>query len=51
MAVSTFTSNPSGTGTLTSGAQTLAVGATLTTVASQVSGAYTGTYNVTVEYN
>ena len=51
MAVSTFTSDPSGTGTLTAGAQTLGVGATITTVASQVAGAYTGTFNVSVEYN
>lgn len=51
MAVSTFTSNPSLTGTLTAGAQTLKVGATITTVASQVAGAYTGTFNVSVDYN
>ena len=51
MAVSTFTSDPSGTGTLTAGAQTLGVGATITTVASQVAGAYTGTFNVSVDYN
>lgn len=51
MAVSSFTSSPATTGTLTAGAQTLKVGATLTTVASQVAGAYTGTFNVTVAYN
>lgn len=51
MAVSSFTSSPSGTGTLTAGAQTLYVGATLTTVASQVAGAYTGTFDTIVEYN
>lgn len=51
MAVSSFVSNPSGTGTLTAGAQTLLVGATITTVASQVVGAYTGTFTVTVAYN
>jgi hypothetical protein len=51
MAVSAFASNPSGTGTLSSGAQTLLVGATITTVASQVPGAYTGTFTVTVAYN
>jgi hypothetical protein len=51
MAVSNFTSDPSGTGALTAGAQTLGVGATITTVGSQVAGAYTGTFNVSVEYN
>ena len=51
MAVSSFTSFPSGTGALTAGAQTLAVGATITTVASQVSGAYAGQFNVSVDYN
>ncbi|MDP3842488.1 MAG: DUF4402 domain-containing protein [Oxalobacteraceae bacterium] len=51
MTVSSFVSNPSGTGTLTAGAQTLLVGATVTTVASQVAGAYTGTFTVTVAYN
>lgn len=35
----------------TSGKHQFTVGATLTTVASQVSGAYTGTYPVTVAYN
>lgn len=51
MAVSSFVSNPSGTGTLTAGSQTLLVGATLTTVASQVAGAYTGLFSTIVEYN
>ena len=51
MAVSSFVSNPSSTGTLTDSAQTLLVGATITTVASQVSGAYTGEFTVSVEYN
>lgn len=51
MAVSNFVSDPSGTGTLTSGAQTLGVGATITTVSSQVAGAYTGSFNVSVDYN
>ena len=51
MAVSSFVSNPSGTGALTTGAQTLLVGATITTVASQVAGVYTGTFTVTVAYN
>jgi len=51
MAVSTFTSNPDATGTLTEGAQTLLVGATITTVADQVAGDYTGSFNTIVEYN
>lgn len=51
MATSLFTSTPSGTGVLTAGAQTLLVGATITTVASQVAGVYTGTFIVTVAYN
>lgn len=51
MTVSAFTSNPSGTGALSAGSQTLTVGGTLTTVASQAAGAYTGTFTTTVEYN
>lgn len=51
MEVSAFTSNPDATGTLTAGEQTLLVGATLTTVAGQVAGDYTGTFNTIVEYN
>lgn len=51
MAVSDFISNPTGTGALTAGAQTLLVGATITTVASQVAGIYTGSFSVTVQYN
>ena len=50
MAVSTFTSTPSGTGTLgpKGVAQTLNVGATLTVGSGQAAGSYTGTFNVTV---
>jgi hypothetical protein len=56
MAVSSFVSNPTGTGVLsgttgTAGTQTLLVGATITTVASQVAGIYAGTFNVSVDYN
>ncbi len=53
MTVNTFTSNPSGTGTLSSGSQTLNVGATLNVGGSQVAGTYTnGTgFDVTVNYN
>lgn len=48
---SSFTSFPSGTGTLSSGTQTLSVGATLTLDGSEIAGNYTDTYSVTVEYN
>ena len=53
MTVTAFTSNPSGTGTLTSGAQTVNVGATLNVSALQVAGTYvSGTpFTVTVNYN
>lgn len=51
MAVNSFVSNPSGTGVLTGGTQTLLVGATITTVASQVIGDYTGNFIIIVEYN
>ncbi|MDP2258030.1 MAG: DUF4402 domain-containing protein [Polaromonas sp.] len=57
MATSLFTSNPTGTAGLlsgtagTAGTQTLLVGATITTVAAQVTGIYTGTFAVTVAYN
>ena len=57
MAVSTFLSDPTGTGGVlsstagTEGTQTLLVGATITTVAEQVAGVYEGTFDVTVEYN
>lgn len=53
MTVTNFTSNPSGTGTLTAGTQTLTVGATLNVGAAQPAGTYTsGTpFNVTVNYN
>lgn len=51
MIVNTFTSNPSGTGTLSAaGAQQLNVGATLQVGALQGSGLYTGTFNVSVAY-
>ena len=53
MIVNAFTSTPSGTGALTSGAQTVQVGATLNVGATQAAGTYTnGTgFNVTVNYN
>ena len=54
MNVGTFTSNPSSTGTLSSGgAQTLLVGATLSVSAAQAAGTYTSStaVPVTVNYN
>lgn len=53
MTVSTFTSSPSATGTLTGGSETLTVGATLNVAAGQAAGTYvSGTpFNVTVNYN
>ncbi len=53
MQVNTFTSDPSGTGTLSAGAQTILVGATLNVAASQLSGVYTNAtgFDVTVNYN
>jgi len=51
MTVGSFVSNPSGTGILTSGAQTLLVGATLTAASAQTPGSYNGSFNVTVDYN
>lgn len=52
MSAGSFTSNPSGTGTLSSGTQNIAVGATLTVAAAQLAGVYTsGNFNLTVNYN
>lgn len=51
MPVTGFVSNPATTGTLTAGAQNIKVGATLNVGASQVPGAYTGAFSVTVAYN
>jgi hypothetical protein len=53
MIVNAFTSNPGGTGTLSAGAQTINVGATLNVGAGQVPGLYTTAtgFNVTVNYN
>jgi Domain of unknown function (DUF4402) len=51
MTVGTFVSNPSGTGALTAGAQTLKVGGTLNVAAAQLPGVYSGTFSVTVAYN
>jgi hypothetical protein len=53
MSVGTFASNPATTGTLTTGAATVAVGATLTVAAGQASGVYANLSGlpVTVAYN
>jgi hypothetical protein len=44
-------SNPSGSGALVGGTQDIYVGGTLTVGASQAVGSYTGTFNLTVNYN
>lgn len=53
MTATTFTSTPSGTGALTAGAQTIAVGATLNVAALQLAGVYTTPteFIVTINYN
>jgi len=53
MIVNTFTSTPSGTGTLTGGSEVLTVGATLNVSGSQIAGTYTTVtpFTVTVNYN
>jgi hypothetical protein len=53
MTVDTWTANPLvGAGMLSSGgAETLLVGATLTVGSGQVAGSYTGSFNVSVDYN
>ena len=52
MNANTFTSDPSGTGTLSSGTQNISVGATLVVGSGQVAGVYTsGNFDVTVNYN
>jgi len=53
MTVDTWTSNPTPTGALTAGTQTLSVGATLHVAASQAAGTYVSgvPFTVTVNYN
>jgi len=53
MTVNAFTSTPSVTGTLSGGAQTINVGATLNVAAAQVAGLYVSLtpFEVTVNYN
>lgn len=51
MALNSFTSNPSGSGVLSGGGtQQISVGATLTVGSQQTSGSYSGSFNVTVNY-
>jgi hypothetical protein len=53
MNIDTFTSTPSGSGTLVGGTQTIKVGATLDVAASQPAGSYTNAtgFPVIVNYN
>jgi len=52
MTLNTFTGSPSGTGTLSgAGTQTLSVGATLAVGSNQAVGSYSGSFDVTVNYN
>jgi hypothetical protein len=51
MIVNSFVSDPSGTGALTAGAGSVLVGATLNVVQGQATGAYAGSFDVTVAYN
>ena len=52
MAVNNFTSSPVGAGLIGGGGtQTLTVGATLTVGSNQATGSYSGSFDVTVEYN
>jgi Domain of unknown function (DUF4402) len=52
MTVDTFVSDhPGDTGTLTGGTDTILVGATLNVGATQTTGAYTGSFDLTVAYN
>jgi hypothetical protein len=51
MTVGTFISNPATTGALTSGAQTVNVGATLNVAGGQVAGVYTNASDLTVTVN
>ena len=51
MTVNGFESNSTSTYTLTGGSDTFKVGASLIVKANQVAGAYTGNFNVTVNYN
>jgi hypothetical protein len=51
MLADNLVSTPSGSGTLTGGSESIAVGATLNIEAGQMSGFYSGTFDVSVAYN
>lgn len=52
MVVTTFASSPSLTGALSAGGtQTISVGATLNAGSNQATGNYSGSFNITVNYN
>ncbi len=51
MSMDGFVSDPAGTGVLSSGAQTIKVGATLHVATAQTDGAYSASLPVSVEYN
>lgn len=51
LTVNDFVSNPSGTGVLTGGTQTLTVGGSIDVYPSHATGSYTGTFQVSVNYN
>jgi len=51
MTLTAINSDPTGTGLLTAGTQTLLVGGTLNVGAGQVAGDYVGSFNVSVAYN
>lgn len=51
MTAGTWTKSLAGAGTLTGGTEIFYVGATLTVASAQVTGAYAGTFSVSVEYN
>lgn len=51
ISVDAFASNPSGPALLGGGDHTLSVGATLTLGESQPAGTYSGTFDVSIEYN
>lgn len=51
MTVDAFTSDPDASSTLADGARAVAVGATLNVGANQAEGVYSGSFDVTVDYN
>lgn len=51
MLADNLASTPSGSGTLTGGSESIAVGATLNITSGQMAGFYSGTFDVSVAYN